>query len=201
MHSILWRGEERNGKLIGALLIVTVCMSIVIAAGTAVIIDQQNAIARLSNERIMFGFPDEDGIFVSSNTVPESFIIRYAKDFASNLYNYDFRSAKLNMTEARQMMTLEKAEEWTPDFQRKVTQAVEQRIGETLFYTKPPTIKTRSDGYDVSLPARLTRYQGGEVWFDKDVVVEVALKVVEPTKFRKEGLAVLSAKINEEAGR
>ena len=95
------------------------------------------------------------------------------------------------------MMSLAKAEEWTPEFQKKISYASDQRIGETLFITNDPVIKTTATGYTVAFKARLTKYQAGEKWYDNDVLVTVVLQVVEPTKFRKEGLEVIDAYVEE----
>src|SRR5690606_34025291 len=91
----------------------------------------------LQQERVMYGFPNAEGIFISERQIPERHISAFVGEFVDNFYNFSPESAYTNINEALRMMSprMRAAEEEV--LKAAAKQAVDQHITQVFVRTSP----------------------------------------------------------------
>ena len=165
------------------LLVVVIVQWIVIAA-------QMREISALQRSRVMIGFATDDGVFVSSDRVPPAFVIRYARDFVSNLLNFDVETAARNFERARSMMTPELAMAATPALKKRLSQIRRLAIAQSFSVLTSEFREVPGRGWVVEFTGVLRKSVGVAQRAAERVVVTVHLARVAPTESHPEGMRV-----------
>lgn len=182
--NVMGKGELRSGKLMIA------CIAIGVIMGTAIVsLVKQNsklhdANLQLQQERIMYGFPNAEGVFVSERQIPERHIAGFVTEFLNNFYNFAPESAVTNGNEALRMMSprMRAAEE--EGLKASAKQSVDQQITQVLVRTSPYTfeVDNKAGGYVVSFKAARYRATLNTVFDRKRYDIKLLIKAVKPSK-------------------
>lgn len=146
---------------------------------------------QLAKERVMIGFQDERGVFISSAVLPERIIVRFARSFVSNFYNFSPYAVVENLEEARRFMSPVAANDYVKFFEDTIATVKRDNITQRYEVKdfKPPM--TTGSGYIVQFKGLLSQYVGQTpIGNPKETVVTVHLEKVEYTKTTPEGLLV-----------
>lgn len=100
----------------------------------------------LQGQRVMYGYPNADGVFVSENAIPERHLISFVSVFLDNFYNFTPESSFTNANEAMRLMSsrLRAVQEDTLKIVAK--QSAEQQITQVFVRTSPYKIETTPQG-------------------------------------------------------
>lgn len=182
--NVMGKGELRSGKLMIA------CIAIGVIMGTAIVaLVKQNsklhdANLQLQQERIMYGFPNAEGVFVSERHIPERHIAGFVTEFLNNFYNFAPESAVTNGNEALRMMSprMRAAEE--EGLKASAKQSVDQQITQVLVRTSPYTfeVDNKAGGYVVSFKAARYRATLNTVFDRKRYDIKLLIKAIKPSK-------------------
>lgn len=146
---------------------------------------------QLAKERVMLGFQDERGVFVSSAVLPERIIVRFARGFVANFYNFSPYAVVENLEEARKLMSPVTANDYVKFFDDTIATVKRDNITQRYEIKdfKPPMATTQ--GYIVQFRGTLAQYVGQTpIGAPKETVVTVHLEKVEHSKTTPEGLVV-----------
>lgn len=166
-------------------------LSIIIIYQYTALRSKDALIERLSKERVMIGYPDERGYFVSASKLPERVILNYARGFTANMFNWSSYNVVENLEEARKLMTPSLANDHVKFFEEIIAtskrDAVSRRF-EIKAYKSPIQIR---GGYIVQFQGLVSEYFGqtpnGQ---PRETTVTVVMQRIEPTKSTPEGLQV-----------
>jgi len=188
--SLLARFEIGSTKNQLALWLITTVAIIVIAVMGMIIVKQNQQIAYLAENRTMFGFANEDGVYVSSDDRPARLVKRYARDFVHNLYNFDRTGVKANFSQAKEMLDTKVAANYESYFQDQIEKVKNQRLSQALII-RQSKLDEKPDGYVVKFRASIVKYVSRTETERYNSEITVRLAKVSPTESRPEGLAVM----------
>lgn len=182
--------ERANTRLwlgligVSGLLLVTV-----IGLGIALMhMNAQNT--ELANNRIMYAFPDEDGVLVSSRRRPPAAVKRYARDFVANRFNYDPDTVEPNFKRAANMVVPGKAVSVARQLRSLAVRVDDLELSQKTTILKESGLEESDIGYLYRMRGRVERYVATS--YDKTYRVEIAVRMekVTPTEARPAGLWV-----------
>lgn len=128
MFNILGATELRQSRMMVVLLFVVLACAIIVAFMSSVVIDLQNQNTKLSEDRVMYGFPNSEGLFVSETTIPRRHIEGFTSWFIQNFYNFTPESAERNATESLRVMSPSLRVKQEPQMKVLAQQSIEQNI-------------------------------------------------------------------------
>lgn len=180
--NLLGTSELRQGKMMVILLGV-------IAATVAIIgflVFQLAALTRantiLSEERIMFGFPSAEGVFVSSKVIPRTHIEGFVTWYIQNYYNFTPESAEANATEALRIMSPKLRVGQEQSLKSLARQSIEQEITQVFAPETRYTIEQKPGvGYIVSFSGKRIRATMNNVYNTRKYDVKLLLRTIKPS--------------------
>ena len=180
--NLLGTSELRQGKMMVILLGV-------IAATVAIIgflVFQLAALTRantiLSEERIMYGFPSAEGVFVSSKLIPRTHIEGFVTWYSQNYYNFTPESAEANATEALRIMSPKLRVSQEQPLKSLARQSIEQEITQVFAPETRYTIEQKPGvGYIVSFRGQRIRATMNKVYNSRKYDVKLLLRTIKPS--------------------
>ena len=147
---------------------------------------------RLQRSRIMFGFPNEQGVFISSEKRPEYMVVRFAREYVNNLYNYDDVAVDENFKQVAKMMdpaiALSEAQVLS-----KIAQDVHStKVSQSFARYRERPLQEDAEFYTYIVEGKVRGQLGSTPTRADEVQITVKLRKVTPTTSRAEGLVVTS---------
>jgi hypothetical protein len=196
--NLIGSSELRASRLVIGFIAVTVVLTVVIALLIKLLGDMQQTVRTLESERVMYGFPNSEGVFVSSKQIPDAHIKGFISVFTDNFFNYTPESVESNATEALRMMST-RLRSLQEDKLRTVAKSVyEQQITQVFSKTAEYKVEQWKDyGYIVSFPAKRHRVVLNDVFSKSSYVVKILIKPVKPSKHFEWAIVVDDFQIEE----
>lgn len=196
--NLIGASELRASRAVIALIAVVVVMSVVIFFLIKVIADMQETNRSIQNQRVMYGFPNTEGVFVSAQQIPENHIKGFTSVFVDNFFNYTPESSETNATEALRMMSSRLRALQEEKLKSLSRQAYEQQITQVFAKTGDYKIEPYKDlGYLVTFPAKRHRVTLNDVFNKKSYIVKLLIKPVKPSKHFEWAIVVDDFEIEE----
>ena len=181
--NLLGSGELRSGRIIVAFIAMTVVLAGVIFVQVKENIALQEANTTLQSQRVMYGFPNSEGVFVSATQIPEHHIIAFTSIFLENFYNFTPESALANANASMRMMS-PRLRALQEDYLRSTAkQSEEQQIQQVFVRTTPYKVEVDPNGYVVSFQASRYRATLNTVFNRGKFNVKILVKAVRPSKY------------------
>lgn len=170
---------------------VIVVLLIVIIAQLSALRSRDAMITELSEKRVMIGFPDDSGMFVSAKKIPERIIVNFARGFVANMYNFSAYNVTENTDEARRLMSPQLANDHVGFFKDTVERVKRDSITRHFDIKEfQPPVET-DKGYIVQFRGMVRDFVGQTPIGEPRILpVTVWLNKVEHTKSTPEGLVV-----------
>lgn len=182
--------ERSNTRLwLGLIGVSGLLLLVVIGLGIALMhLNAQNT--QLANNRIMYAFPDEDGVLVSSRRRPPAAVKRYARDFVANRFNYDPDTVESNFKRGANMVVPGKAVGVARQLRGLADQVRKLELSQKTTILKESDLEESDRGYLYRMRGRVERYVA--TTFDTTYRIEIAVRLekVTPTEARPAGLWV-----------
>ena len=181
--NLLGASDLRAGRAIITLIAISAVFAVVIAVGVGMNRELQETNRRLQSERIMYGFPNSEGIFISERQIPQRHIIAFVAVFLDNYYNFTPLSARTNAEEALRMMSPRLRALKEDSLKIVANQSVEQQITQVFTKSSPYQVEVTPQGYVVSFTAERHRATLNRVFNKAKYNVKILIKPVKPSKF------------------
>lgn len=180
--NILGASEIRQSRLMIALLFVVVSMVVVIGYQQRTNQQLQVTNQQLAAQRIMYGFPNSEGVFVSSKQIPRSHIEGFVSWFTNNYYNFTPRSAEDNATEALRLMSPGLRVNQEKLLRTLASQSVNQEITQVFASETPYNIEVvPGQGYVVTFQGQRVRATLTRVFSQTKYEIKLFIKPVKPS--------------------
>lgn len=167
-----------------AILVVLIIVQFTMLSG------KDSIIRHLSESQMMIGFPNEEGVFVSSSKIPQYFVVRYARSFVNNFLIYGPTGVKENMDEARRMMEPQLAVDFHKYFQDTINEARQDYITQN-FEIEEMSFRESRDGFIVKFRGILTKFAAQtQLGPQKEKIITVRIKRIAITESTKEGMVI-----------
>jgi hypothetical protein len=190
--------ELRANKIGMVLIAVTLVLGFVIAYQVKLMNGMQNTIRALEDNRVMYGYPNSEGIFISSKRIPDQHIKGFVSVFTENYFNYTPESTVTNANEALRMMSTRLRSLQEERMRTTSKAAYEQQITQVFNRTSDYTIEILKDrGYLVTFPAKRHRVVMGSVFKIEEYIVKLLLRPVKPSKHFEWAIVVDDYQIEE----
>lgn len=181
--NLLGASDLRAGRAIITLIAISAVFAVVIAVLVGMNKELQETNRRLQSERIMYGFPNSEGIFISERQIPQRHIIAFVAVFLDNYYNFTPLSARTNAEEALRMMSPRLRALKEDSLKIVANQSVEQQITQVFTKSSPYQVEVTPQGYVVSFTAERHRATLNRVFNKAKYNVKILIKPVKPSKF------------------
>ncbi|AGL46441.1 hypothetical protein OFL75_34405 [Pseudomonas aeruginosa] len=181
--NLLGASDLRAGRAIITLIAISAVFAVVIAVLVGMNRELQETNRRLQSERIMYGFPNSEGIFISERQIPQRHIIAFVAVFLDNYYNFTPLSARTNAEEALRMMSPRLRALKEDSLKIVANQSVEQQITQVFTKSSPYQVEVTPQGYVVSFTAERHRATLNRVFNKAKYNVKILIKPVKPSKF------------------
>ncbi|HFL2870346.1 TPA: hypothetical protein ACGWVL_004746 [Pseudomonas aeruginosa] len=181
--NLLGASDLRAGRAIITLIAISAVFAVVIAVLVGMNRELQETNRRLQSERIMYGFPNSEGIFISERQIPQRHIIAFVSVFLDNYYNFTPLSARTNAEEALRMMSPRLRALKEDSLKIVANQSVEQQITQVFTKSSPYQVEVTPQGYVVSFTAERHRATLNRVFNKAKYNVKILIKPVKPSKF------------------
>ncbi|WP_116827067.1 MULTISPECIES: hypothetical protein [Pseudomonas syringae group] len=181
--NLLGRGELRASRINVAFIAVTVILTGVIVYLINWNNHLQDVNVELQGQRVMYGYPNAEGVFVSENEVPERHIIAFTSVFLDNFYNFTPDSSFSNANEALRLMSPRFRAVQEETLKLVAKQSSEQQITQVFVRTSPYKIETTAQGYIVTFQALRYRATLNTVFGKAKFNVRILMKPVKQSKY------------------
>lgn len=181
--NLLGRGELRASRINVAFIAVTVILTGVIVYLINWNNHLQDVNVELQGQRVMYGYPNAEGVFVSENEVPERHIIAFTSVFLDNFYNFTPDSSFSNANEALRLMSPRFRAVQEENLKLVAKQSSEQQITQVFVRTSPYKIETTPQGYIVTFQALRYRATLNTVFGKAKFNVRILMKPVKQSKY------------------
>lgn len=191
IFNVLGASEIRQSRLMIALLFVIAAMGAVGVFLVFMTVNLTQANARLSADRVMYGYPNAEGVFISAKVIPRSHIEGFVTWYIQNYYNFTPDSATANATEALRIMSPSLRVKQEPSLKTLARQSIEQQITQVFATESKYTIENKPGvGYIVSFRGVRIRATMDHVFKTTRYDVKLLLKRVKPSAFFEWALVV-----------
>jgi hypothetical protein len=181
--NLLGASELRAGRAIITLIAVSAVLAVVIVVLINMNRSLQETNRILQSERIMYGFPNADGVFISERQIPQRHIIAFVAVFLDNYYNFTPQSARTNAEESLRMMSPRLRALKEDELKIVANQSVEQQITQVFTKSSPYQVEVSPQGYIVSFKAERNRATLNQVFRKTKYNVKILIKPVKPSKY------------------
>lgn len=182
---------------------VLVVISLVVGMGILFKENQalREANANLRETNIMYGYPNQDGVFVSSKSTPEGHIRAFVESFTNNFFNYDHNTISPNISLAKSMMCPGYRLAADPSLEQNEKSVKNNRIEQvTAADIKPGKVRIERDkagrGYEVTFNAKSSRSTLNKIYLREAGTVSLVLVRVKPSATYEWGLQVCGISTN-----
>lgn len=180
--NILGTSEIRNSRLIVVVMFVSLALVSVIGFLVKQNGELQQANVKLNDERTMYGFPNSEGVFVSSREIPRRHIEGFVSWYLANYYNFTPESSEANANEALRIMSPKLRVKQEQGLRTLARQAAEQNITQAFASETPYTIEFKPGvGYIVSFKGMRLRATLNRVFNKARFDVKLLIKPVKPS--------------------
>lgn len=182
LFNILGASELRQSRVMVALLFVLVILGSVVAFLSFMNANLQQSNRQLANERIMYGFPNAEGVFVSETQIPRRHIEGFVTWYLVNYYNFTPESAETNANEALRLMSPGLRVKQEQGLKLLARQSVDQEITQVFATDTPYKIEHKPGvGYIVSFQGQRVRATLNRVFSKTKYDVKLLIKPVKPS--------------------
>ena len=196
--NLLGASELRSNRAVVTLIAVSIVLGLVIFQLTKMNMELQETNRALQNERVMYGFPSAEGVFVSSKHIPETHLKGFASVFVDNYFNFTPESAQTNAEEALRMMSSRLRALQEDKLKTLSKQAFEQQITQVFAKTGEYKVEPYKNlGYVLSFTAKRHRVTLNDVYDKRTYVVKLLIKPVKPSKHFEWAVVVDDFQIEE----
>ena len=182
MFNILGPSELRSNRLMVVLLFVILAMGAVVGFMIHQNVELTKANTRLSEDRVMQGYPNAEGVFVSEKVIPRRHVEGFVTWYIQNYYNFTPESAEANATEALRLMSPSLRIKQELSLKTLARQSIEQEITQVFATTTKYTIEHKpGQGYIVSFQGQRIRATMNSVFRKQKYDVKLLIKAVKPS--------------------
>ncbi len=182
LFNILGASEIRQSRLMVALLFVATILGAVVIFLVIMNSDLQQTNRQLADERVMYGFPNAEGVFVSEKHIPKRHIEGFVTWFLLNNYNFTPESAEANASEALRLMSPRLRIKQEPSLKTLARQSVEQEITQVFALDSTYSIEYKpGTGYIVSFKGQRVRATLNRVFSKTKFDVKLLIKPIKPS--------------------
>lgn len=182
MFNILGASELRQNRLMVVLLFVILALGAVAGYLVYQNIELTKANTRLSEDRVMQGYPNAEGVFVAEKVIPRRHVEGFVTWYIQNYYNFTPESSEANATEALRLMSPSLRIKQEVPLKALARQSIEQEITQVFATTTPYTIEYKpGQGYIVSFQGQRIRATLNSVFRKQKYDVKLLLKAVKPS--------------------
>lgn len=190
MESPLVGYERSNARLWLALLGVPGFLLIVIVVMSIVIVHMNARNTELAASRVMYAFPDEDGVLQSTMKRPAAAVKRFARDFMANRFTYDPQSVQLNFKRAANMVVPNRAVAVAEQLSELAERVNNLSLSQKFTILEQSELEEIDGGYRFTVRGRIERYVASTFERSYRVETTVRMRKVTPTEARPAGLWV-----------
>lgn len=181
--NLLGAAELRQSRIMVASVLVSVVLAFVVFALIRMNTELQETNRLLQEQRVMYGFPNAEGVFVSERKIPERHIKAFVTTFLDNYYNFTPESSFSNAEEALRMMSTRLRAVQEENLKIIAGQSREQQITQVFTKASPLTVEVDpSLGYIVSFTGERHRATLNRVFDKKKFKVKILIKPVKLSK-------------------
>lgn len=199
--NLLGAAELRQSRLMVAFVAVSIVLSVVVFSMLKMNSSMQETNRTLQNTRVMYGFPNAEGVFVSEQQIPERHLVAFITVFLDNYYNFTPESAPTNAEEALRMMSTRLRAVQGDNLKIVALQSVEQQITQVFTKASPYKVEMQPDlGYIVSFIGERHRATLNRTFDKKKYSIKVLIKPVKPSKHFEWAVVVDDFMIQEIGG-
>ncbi|KQW19840.1 MULTISPECIES: hypothetical protein [Pseudomonas] len=182
MFNILGASELRQSRIMVVLLFVIAAAALIISFLVFQIVELNRANTRLSEDRVMYGYPNAEGVFVSEKAIPRRHIEGFVTWFIQNYYNFTPDSAEENASEALRLMTPSLRIKQEQPLKTLARQSIEQEITQVFAPDSKYRIEYKPGmGYIVSFKGQRVRATINKVFSTRKYDVKILIKPVKPS--------------------
>jgi hypothetical protein len=182
LFNILGASEIRQSRIMVVLIFIIIAAAIIVAFLITQINQLQGANTRLSDSRVMYGYPNAEGVFVSEKHIPRRHVEGFVSWYLQNYYNFTPDSAEANATEALRIMSPRLRVKQEAALKTLARQSIEQQITQVFAKDTPFTIEEKPGvGYIVSFKGTRIRATLNRVYLQSQFDVKLLLKPVKPS--------------------
>lgn len=196
--NLLGASELRQGRLMVAFVVIVLVMVVVVANLVRMNVALQETNRQLQSDRVMIGYPNAEGVFISEKSIPERHIVAFVTTFLDNYYNFTPQSSTTNAQEALRMMSSRLRAAQEEGLKIVARQSVEQQI--TQVFAKSSAFKVEMQpnlGYVVSFTGERHRATMGTSYKKTTYEVKILIKPVKPSKYYEWAVVVDDFMIQE----
>ena len=180
--NVLGASEIRQSRLMIALCFVIVALGSVAVFLIYMNVNLTRANGQLSNDRVMMGYPNAEGVFIASKVIPRWHVEGFVTWYIQNYYNFVPESAEANATEALRLMSPSLRVKQEQSLKALARQSIEQEITQVFAPQTKYTIEYKpGQGYIVSFRGQRIRATMNKVFRKDEYDVKLLLKPVKPS--------------------
>ncbi len=182
LFNILGASELRQSRIMVVLLFIVAAAAAIIAFMVFQVVELQRANTQLSADRVMYGYPNAEGVFVSEKVIPRRHVEGFVSWYVQNYYNFTPDSAESNATEALRIMSPKLRVKQEPALKTLARQSIEQEITQVFAPESSYKIEYKpGTGYIVSFKGTRIRATLDRVFSQRQYDVKLLLKPVKPS--------------------
>lgn len=182
--NLLGASELRQGRLMVAFIVIVVVMVAVVYKLISMNAELQQTNRQLQDSRVMIGYPNSEGVFISEKTIPDRHIIAFVTTFLDNYYNFTPDSATTNAEEALRMMSSRLRSAQEENLKIVARQSIEQQITQVFAKSSPIKVEMQPNlGYVVSFTGERHRATMGTSYKKTKYQIKILIKPVKPSKY------------------
>ncbi len=199
--NLLGAAELRQSRLMVAFIVVIAVLIAVVFNLVVMNTNLQAANTQLQSQRVMYGYPNAEGVFVSSNQIPDRHISAFTTTFLDNYYNFTPESSFANAEEALRMMSSRLRAIQENNLKVIARQSAEQQITQVFARTSEYKIELDpSLGYIVSFTGKRHRSTLNAIFRTNVYKVKILIRPVRPSKHFEWAVVVDDIQIEEIEG-
>jgi hypothetical protein len=196
--NLLGASELRQGRLMVAFVVVTIVLVAVVYSLVRMNTELQETNRILQDSRVMIGYPNSEGVFVSEKMIPDRHIIAFVTTFLDNYYNFTPDSATTNAEEALRMMSSRLRSAQEEGLKIVANQSIEQQITQVFAKSSQFKIEMQPNlGYIVSFTGERHRATMGNSYKKTKYQIKILIKPVKPSKYYEWAVVVDDFMIQE----
>ncbi|MAG64928.1 MAG: hypothetical protein CMK74_03520 [Pseudomonadales bacterium] len=196
--NLLGGAELRQSRLMVAFIVVIVVLVVVVFNLVRMNTALQVANVALQKERVMYGYPNGAGMFVSSKQIPDHHLTAFTTTFLDNYYNFTPESSFANADEALRLMSSRLRALQEANLKVVARQSAEQQI--TQVFARTSEIKIELDpsmGYIVSFTGKRHRSTLNAIFRTNVYSIKMLIKPVRPSAHFEWAVVVDDIQIQE----
>lgn len=182
LFNVLGAAELKQMRLLIVLGFVILVMTTIVIGLLKMNWELQETNRTLQSERVMYGFPNGEGVFISERTLPDSHLRGLVTWFVQNYYNFTPESAQANANEALRLMTPKLRARLEDALKKLAQQSIEQNITQVFAVDTKIEIENQPGiGYVATFRGQRLRATLNQVFSKQHFQVKLLIKPVKPS--------------------